>query len=407
VAGARSDPLVVAAVSPTARAQGVTGLPRRNEAAFTELYDRQSPVVRRFCSRWLRSHDEAEDAVQTVFFLAWRALERGVVPTFERAWLLSIAKNVCLSTTDARKRRSPESALDPHTLEEIAGCTLPTAEPPDPRLPAALAALTDNQRRAVVLRECHGLSYREIAAELELSQSAVETLIFRARRTLARQLRKTGTFLPWSKSLLGGATAKIAVGTTIAVVVATADLAPQSARRASHPVRPPISAPGTAVSEKREITTAPAATLTRRVVHTTRRPTAPAASVRAGAPQVRTPSTPATPSTAPSTAAPSASEPREPVAVRATTQPAATAVPQAPGSPPVTSVTQPVQAAVDTVQDTVASAAAATADTTGAVQTAVDNTTAAVTGTVQQTVSNVTSTVQLPMALPPPPKLRP
>src|ERR687887_207283 len=52
----------------------------------------------------------------------------------------------------------------------------------------ALADMPETQRRALLLREWQGLSYREIAAELEVSQSAVETLIFRARRSLARRL---------------------------------------------------------------------------------------------------------------------------------------------------------------------------------------------------------------------------
>ena len=55
-------------------------------------------------------------------------------------------------------------------------------------LETALGALTELQRQAIILREWRGLSYQEIAEELELSQSAVETLIFRARRSLARSL---------------------------------------------------------------------------------------------------------------------------------------------------------------------------------------------------------------------------
>ena len=51
----------------------------------------------------------------------------------------------------------------------------------------ALSHMPDNQRRAILLREWQGLSYHEIASELKLSQSAVETLIFRARRTLRRE----------------------------------------------------------------------------------------------------------------------------------------------------------------------------------------------------------------------------
>src|SRR5207237_7645600 len=55
----------------------------------------------------------------------------------------------------------------------------------------ALASMPENLRRAILLREWQGLSYAEIADALELSQSAVETLIFRARRYLANALDST------------------------------------------------------------------------------------------------------------------------------------------------------------------------------------------------------------------------
>ena len=52
----------------------------------------------------------------------------------------------------------------------------------------ALGALSFNQRAALVMRELEGRSYAEIADTLDLSSSAVETLIFRARRAIREQL---------------------------------------------------------------------------------------------------------------------------------------------------------------------------------------------------------------------------
>jgi len=69
-----------------------------------------------------------------------------------------------------------------------------------------------------------GLSYSEIAERLELSQAAVETLLFRARRSLARRLRQplgVGSFLPWLRSLGEGGAAKVALGVAAAAVTAT------------------------------------------------------------------------------------------------------------------------------------------------------------------------------------------
>ena len=50
--------------------------------------------------------------------------------------------------------------------------------------------MPEQQRRALLLREWQGLSYKEIADELDLSQAAVETLLFRARRSLATRARR-------------------------------------------------------------------------------------------------------------------------------------------------------------------------------------------------------------------------
>jgi RNA polymerase sigma factor (sigma-70 family) len=55
----------------------------------------------------------------------------------------------------------------------------------------AIACIPASQRRAILLREWQGLSYREIGKELGLSQASVEMLIFRARRGLA------GALEPW------------------------------------------------------------------------------------------------------------------------------------------------------------------------------------------------------------------
>jgi len=183
------------------------------EAAFASFYKEHSNRVFAYCFRRLRSREEAEDAVQTTFLYAWRGLDRGVVPVFESAWLLTIARNVCLNRAEAAGRRAVEVARDPYILEETVPAPVPTDELEG--LPEALAALTEQQRRAILLREWQGLSYQEIAVELGLTQSAVEALLFRARRTLAARLRRplgVGPLLPWCKSTLAGGGGKIVVG---------------------------------------------------------------------------------------------------------------------------------------------------------------------------------------------------
>src|SRR5205823_1932715 len=147
---------------------------------------------------------------------------RGVVPLFDEAWLLAIARNVCLSRTEVARRRAVEVARDPHVLAESVAA--PATSDDLAGLSEALTGLTEPQRRAILLREWQGLSYREIANELDLSQAAVETLLFRARRALAARLRVAGSFLPWLKAFAGGGAGSLAVGATIVVVTAAGSI---------------------------------------------------------------------------------------------------------------------------------------------------------------------------------------
>ena len=151
--------------------------------AFEALYERYSRRVFGYCLKWLRSREEAEDAAQTTFLYAMRGLRRGVIPKLDEAWLLAIARNVCRTRTGATRRRAVEVAGNPQLLDETVAA--PARNDELDGLSEALGGLTDRQRRAILLREWRGLSYREIADDLDLSQAAVETLLFRARRALA------------------------------------------------------------------------------------------------------------------------------------------------------------------------------------------------------------------------------
>src|SRR4051794_38295655 len=121
---------------------------------------------------------------------AFRGLKRGIVPEAESAWLFKIAHNVCLSRRRSAWRRGRiESPTDFDVVEELAPAPSRRADELI-GLQDVLERLPDQQRRAILLREWQGLSYREIGEELELSQAAVETLIFRARRSLAQGLEQ-------------------------------------------------------------------------------------------------------------------------------------------------------------------------------------------------------------------------
>ena len=149
------------------------------DRTFERLYRRHSADVYRYALALLRDPDDAEDATQTAFMNAYRALVRGEQPKAPKAWLLAIVHNVCRMRRRALARRPREVPLDEQPLAAV--------EEERPQLDVVLAALAElplNQRAALVMREVEGRSYNEIAGVLGVSTSAVEALIFRARRTL-------------------------------------------------------------------------------------------------------------------------------------------------------------------------------------------------------------------------------
>ncbi len=250
----------MAAVPSIGRATRVEPRDAPGAAAATDLYERYSGQIFGYCLHQLGSREEAEDAVQTTFMNAFRGLQRGIVPELESAWLFKIAHNVCLSRRRSSWRRGRVEA--PNNFEVLQEVVPGREQVADEliRLQDVLEDMPENQRRAILLREWQGLTYREISSELGLSQAAVETLIFRARRALAQGLEQdadtwkkrlrrgadVGGAIACVKTLLGGGgAAAIKLGATAAVVAtaavsaASAPLAPKHAT----PYRPHAAKP--------------------------------------------------------------------------------------------------------------------------------------------------------------------
>lgn len=156
----------------------------RSDTSFERLYRQHRRDVYGAVLRDVRDPDEAEDVTQIAFLNAFRAIRRGEEPEKPRAWLVTIARNVCRRRYRDLARRPQEVGLDPEVVVAMAEVDGPTAG----EIAAAIRRLPENQRAVILLREVQGRSYNEIAAELDLSLSAVETLIFRARRSLSEQL---------------------------------------------------------------------------------------------------------------------------------------------------------------------------------------------------------------------------
>jgi RNA polymerase sigma factor (sigma-70 family) len=157
----------------------------RSDRAFERLYKRHVGDVYRYALAVMRNPTDAEDVTQTTFLNAYRAyVEKGSRPEKPQNWLIAIAHNVCRQRFRQTARRPAEVSFDDDIADTVADNEVPSGDD----IRRALGHLAFNQRAALVMRELEGRSYAEIAEILEVSTSAVETLIFRARRALREQL---------------------------------------------------------------------------------------------------------------------------------------------------------------------------------------------------------------------------
>jgi RNA polymerase sigma-70 factor, ECF subfamily len=190
----RGSETTLVSASPVLESPRVAPGPARAEtvsaAAATagRLYEEHYERVFGYCLYKLGMRQEAEDAAQTTFLWALRSLEAGIEPRLEANWLFTIAQNACRARIRTRGRRRDQEVLsDPQILQRVAPGRSGVEEALV-GLEEALRDMPELQRQAIVLREWRGFSYKEIAETLGLSHAAVETLIFRARRSLASRL---------------------------------------------------------------------------------------------------------------------------------------------------------------------------------------------------------------------------
>ena len=154
------------------------------DTLFIELVQAHRPLVQRLCTKLLSDQEEAEDAAQQTFLLAYQSLLSGTRPRQPPAWLCAIARRECWARHGRSRRQravlqtAPPFELDPSDRAVLHAELATVME--------GLSLLPPQQKQALLLYELGGLSYRQVAAELEITESAADALLIRARRTLRR-----------------------------------------------------------------------------------------------------------------------------------------------------------------------------------------------------------------------------
>lgn len=173
---------------------------RGEKQAFDQLVGKYQRKLGRLLSRFIRDPAEVEDVAQEAFIKAYRALPSFRGDSAFYTWLYRIGINTAKNYLVAQGRRAPTSTgFDSEEAETFEDADLlRDINTPESLLHskqigetvnAAMEALPEELRTAIVLREIEGLSYEEIANIMNCPIGTVRSRIFRAREAVAAKLK--------------------------------------------------------------------------------------------------------------------------------------------------------------------------------------------------------------------------
>ncbi len=162
------------------------------DAALRSAYDAHGAELYRFARRALGDAGAAEDAVQEAFVRAWRASDRyDPARASQRTWLFAILRNVVIDQVRARRSRpalaGDAGGAEPADLDDAVEHALTEWQ-----VDAALGALAEDQRRALVEVHWRGRPYAEVAEELGVPEGTVKSRVYYGLRAMRTALEAGG-----------------------------------------------------------------------------------------------------------------------------------------------------------------------------------------------------------------------
>ena len=172
---------------------------------FEELVRRCEKQVYQLALRYTNNEADALDISQEVFLRVWRSLSGFQGDCAVTTWVYRITVNTAIDLTRKRARRREDSLTvggeedgESRTADLTDDSYSPEKEYEKTELreqvAAAIAALPEEYRKVVILRDVNGLRYDEIGELLSLSEGTVKSRLFRARERLRAVLTERGNF---------------------------------------------------------------------------------------------------------------------------------------------------------------------------------------------------------------------
>jgi RNA polymerase sigma-70 factor (ECF subfamily) len=173
---------------------------RGEKHAFNLLVTKYQRKLARLISRLVRDPAEVEDVTQEAFIKAYRALPQFRGESAFYTWLYRIGVNTAKNFLMSQGRRAPtttekdaEEAETFDDADQLRDINTPESVLMSRQVAAtvnaAMARLPEELRTAITLREIEGLSYDEIAELMNCPIGTVRSRIFRARESIAAELR--------------------------------------------------------------------------------------------------------------------------------------------------------------------------------------------------------------------------
>ncbi|MGE5499734.1 MAG: RNA polymerase sigma factor [Syntrophothermus sp.] len=167
--------------------------------AFRHILEKYQRLVLNCSYKFVRNREAAEDITQEVFLEVFRSIESFRADSKLSTWIYRIAVTKSLNHLKAQKRKKRFAIIVRLFGDDEMENKIPSPEELNPQkdlenkerariLTLALDKLPENQRIAFTLSKYKELSYEEIALILNTSLSAVESLIFRAKKNLKKIL---------------------------------------------------------------------------------------------------------------------------------------------------------------------------------------------------------------------------